>query len=71
MLNELKSSITLLEYYLTWLIKLWSGGLASFVLIMFFAFLVVIELNSPKEKLSITQMQSSCAENLGNGAIAK
>ena len=59
MLNELKSSITLLEYYLTWLIKLWSGSLASFVLIMFFAFLVVIELNSPKEKLNLTQMQSS------------
>ena len=64
MLNELKSSITLLEYYLTWLIKLWSGGLASFVLIMFFAFLVVIELNSPKEKLSITQMQSSYLANI-------
>ena len=64
MLNELKSSITLLEYYLTWLIKLWSGGLASFVLIMFFAFLVVIELNSPKEKLSITQMKSSYLANM-------
>jgi len=64
MLNELKSSITLLEYYLTWLIKLWSGGLASFVLIMFFAFLVVIELNSPKEKLNLTQMQSSYLANI-------
>ena len=64
MLNELKSSITLLEYYLTWLIKLWSGSLASFVLIMFFAFLVVIELNSPKEKLNLTQMQSSYLANI-------
>ncbi len=64
MLNELKSSITLLEYYLTWLIKLSSGSLASYSLIIFFAFLVVLELNSPREKLSITQMKSSYQANI-------
>ena len=35
MLNELKSSMTLLEYYLTWLIKLWSASLAPYSLLMF------------------------------------
>ena len=64
MLNELNSSITLLEYYLTWLIKLSSGSLASYSLIIFFAFLVVLELNSPREKLSITQMKSSYQANI-------
>ena len=64
MLNEIKSSITLLEYYLTWLIKLSSGSLASYSLIIFFAFLVVLELNSPREKLSITQMKSSYQANI-------
>jgi len=64
MLNELKSSITLLEYYLTWLIKLSSGSLASYVLIIFFMFLVVLELNSPREKLSITKVQSSYLSNI-------
>ena len=64
MLNELKSSITLLEYYLTWLIKLSAGSLASYVLIIFFMFLVVLELNSPREKLSITKVQSSYLSNI-------
>ena len=64
MLNELNSSITLLEYYLTWLIKLSSGSLASYILIMFFMLLVVLELNSPREKLSITQAQSSYQANI-------
>jgi len=64
MLNELKSSITLIEYYVTWLIKLSSGSLASYSLIMFFAFIVVLELNSPREKLSITQMLPSYQANI-------
>ena len=64
MLNELKSSMTLLEYYLTWLIKLWSASLAPYSLLMFFALLVVLELNAPREKLSITQMQSSYQANI-------
>ena len=64
MLNELKSSITLLEYYLSWLIKLSSGSLGSYILIMFFLLLVVLELNSPREKLSITQAQSSYQANI-------
>ena len=64
MLNELESSITLLDYYLSWLIKLSSGSLASYSLIIFFAYLVVLELNSPREKLSITQVQSSYVSNI-------
>ena len=64
MLNELNSSITLLEYYLSWLIKLSSGSLASYTLIMFFMLLVILELNSPREKLSITQVQSSYLSNI-------
>ncbi|RIZ71910.1 MAG: DUF2934 domain-containing protein [Methylococcales bacterium] len=64
MLNELKSSITLLEYYLSWLIKLSSGSIASYILIMFFMLLVVLELNSPREKLSINQVQSSYLSNI-------
>ena len=64
MLNELNSSITLLEYYLTWLRKLSSGSLASYILIMFFILLIVLELNSPREKLSITQVQSSYLSNI-------
>ena len=64
MLNELKSSITLFEYYFTWLIKLSSGSLASYVLIMFFAFLIVLELNFPREKLSIAQVQTSYLSNI-------
>lgn len=64
MLNELNSSITILEYYLSWLIKLSSGSLASYILIMFFMLLVVLELNSPREKLSITQVQSSYQANI-------
>ena len=59
MLNELESSITLVDYYLNWLIKLSSGSLASYSLIIFFAYLVVLEFNSPREKLSITQVKSS------------
>ena len=64
MLNELKSSMNFLEYYLTWLIKLSSGSLASYSLIIFFALLVVLELNSPRDKLSITQVQSSYLANI-------
>ena len=64
MLNELKSSMTFLEYYLTWLIKLSSASLASYSQIMFFAFLVVLELNYPKEKLNITQLQPSYLSNI-------
>ncbi len=64
MLYEFKSSVTLLEYYLTWLIKLLSGSLASYILIMFFAVLIVLELNSPREKLSITQMKLSYLANI-------
>lgn len=64
MLHELKSSTTLLEYYLTWLINMSSGGLAPYILILFFALLVALELNFPREQLSITQLRSSYLANI-------
>jgi hypothetical protein len=43
MLNELKSSTTLLQSYLTWLINMSSGGVATYILVMFFILFLIVE----------------------------
>ncbi|MFA5924683.1 MAG: sterol desaturase family protein [Methylococcaceae bacterium] len=65
MLNELNFSNTLLQSYLTWLINLSPGRVATFTLFMFFAFFVIFEFYSPREKLPIKQVRQSYRANIG------
>jgi sterol desaturase/sphingolipid hydroxylase (fatty acid hydroxylase superfamily) len=64
MLNELKSSTTLLESYLTWLLNLPSAGVTTYILSMIFALLVIFELYDPREKLPIKQLRQSYRANI-------
>ena len=52
MLNELKSTTTLLQSYLTWLINMSPGRVAAFALFMFFAFFVTFEFYLSQRKNS-------------------
>jgi sterol desaturase/sphingolipid hydroxylase (fatty acid hydroxylase superfamily) len=64
MLNELKSSTTLLQSYLTWLLNLSSGGLAAYILALFFALFMISEFCDPREKLPAKQLRQSYRANL-------
>jgi sterol desaturase/sphingolipid hydroxylase (fatty acid hydroxylase superfamily) len=64
MLNELKSSISLLQSYLTWFLNLSSAGLATYILALFFALLVIFEFCDPREKLSAKQLRQSYRANI-------
>jgi sterol desaturase/sphingolipid hydroxylase (fatty acid hydroxylase superfamily) len=63
MLNELKSSTTLLQSYLTWLVNISSGGVAI-TLFMVFVLLVILEIYCPREKLLTKQLQRSYRANI-------
>ncbi len=65
MLNELISSATLLQSYLTWLISLSSGKGATFILLMVFVTFVIAELQSPREKWPLKQLLQSYRINIG------
>lgn len=64
MLSELKSSTTLLQSYLTWLINMSSGGAAIYALSMFFAFFLIFEFYDPREKLLQKQLWQSYRANI-------
>jgi sterol desaturase/sphingolipid hydroxylase (fatty acid hydroxylase superfamily) len=64
MLNELKSSISLLQSYLTGFLDLSSGGLATYILALCFALLMIFEFCDPREKLSAKQLRQSYRANL-------
>ncbi|MGZ4954461.1 MAG: sterol desaturase family protein [Methylobacter sp.] len=64
MLNELKSSITLLQSYLTWIVEIYSGGIVTFLLCLFFALFVLLEFYYPREKLFIKQLRQSYRTNI-------
>ncbi|MGZ4994560.1 MAG: sterol desaturase family protein [Methylobacter sp.] len=64
MLNELKSSTTLLQSYLKWIIDMSSGGMAVFALTLFFALFVLFEFYFPREKLFIKQLRQSYRVNI-------
>jgi sterol desaturase/sphingolipid hydroxylase (fatty acid hydroxylase superfamily) len=64
MLNELKSSISLLQFYLTWFMNLSSGGLVTYILAMFFALLIIFEFCDPREQLPAKQLRQSYRANL-------
>jgi sterol desaturase/sphingolipid hydroxylase (fatty acid hydroxylase superfamily) len=64
MLNEFKSSITLLQSYLAWIIDMSSGGMAVFALTLFFALFVLLEFHFPREKLFIKQLRQSYRVNI-------
>lgn len=64
MLNELKSSTTLLQSYLAWLINISSGGIATCTLFMFFALFVIFEFYDPIEKLLPKQLRQSYRANI-------
>ncbi len=64
MLNELKSSISLLQSYLTWFLNLSTGGVATYILSLFFVLFVMSEFCDPREKLSAKQLRQSYRANL-------
>ncbi|HEY8099024.1 MAG TPA: sterol desaturase family protein [Methylobacter sp.] len=64
MLNELKSSISLLQSYLTWFLNLSSGGLATYTLALFFILFMIFEFCDPREKLPANQLRQSYRANL-------
>lgn len=65
MLNELKSSTTLLQSYLTWLINMSSGGVATYILVMFFTLFLIVEICDPREKILPKQLRQSYRANIG------
>jgi len=52
MLNELKSSTTLLQSYLTWGVNLSAGGAAAYILLLCFSLFLMVEFCEPREKNS-------------------
>jgi len=64
MLNELKSSTTLLQSYLSWIINLPSGAVATLILILFFAFLIILEFYNPRERWLAKRLRQSYRENM-------
>ncbi|MDD5410187.1 MAG: sterol desaturase family protein [Methylobacter sp.] len=65
MLNELNAPTTLLQSYLTWLINLSPGRVATFTLFIFFALFMIVEFYSPREKRIIKQVRQSYRANIG------
>jgi sterol desaturase/sphingolipid hydroxylase (fatty acid hydroxylase superfamily) len=65
MLNELKSSTTLISSYLTWHLNISPGGVAAFALLTFFAFFVTIEFYRPRQKIYIRHLLQSYRANIG------
>ncbi|MGZ5076355.1 MAG: sterol desaturase family protein [Methylobacter sp.] len=65
MLNELKSSINLLQSYLAWIIDMSSGGIATCVLTLFFVLFVLLESHFPREKTPAKQLRQSYRVNIG------
>ncbi len=64
MLNELKSSTTLLQSYFAWFLNLSSGGLETYILALFFALLMIFEFCDPRERLPAKQLRQSYRPNL-------
>jgi sterol desaturase/sphingolipid hydroxylase (fatty acid hydroxylase superfamily) len=64
MLNELKSSATLIQYYLTWLANIWSGGAVFVTLVLFFSLLVIFEFNFPYIKRLAKYSEQSYKANI-------
>jgi len=65
MLNELNAPTTLLQSYITWLINLSPGTVATVTLCLFFALFVIVECNSPREKHLSKYLRQSYRTNLG------
>ncbi|MFI3155809.1 MAG: sterol desaturase family protein [Methylococcaceae bacterium] len=64
MLNELKSSTTLVQSYLTWLTNISSEGVATYTLFMFFALFLILEFYDPREKPLSKQLWRSYRTNI-------
>lgn len=65
MLNELNPLTTLLQSYITWLLNLSPGTVATVTFYLFFAIFVLVECNLPREKHLSKQVQQSYRTNLG------
>lgn len=64
MLDEFNVSTTLLQSYLTWLINMSSGGMAIYILALFFVLFVTFEFCDPREKLLKKQLRQSYRANI-------
>lgn len=64
MLNELKSSTALLQSYLTWLINLSLGEVATYILVLFFILFVIVEFYDPRDKPLPNQLRQSYRANI-------
>ncbi|MGZ8172879.1 MULTISPECIES: sterol desaturase family protein [Methylobacter] len=64
MLSELKSSATLLQSYLTWLINMSSGGVVIYILFMFLTLFLMVEFCDPREKIPPKQLRQSYRANI-------
>lgn len=64
MLNELKSSIALLQSYLTWLINLSLGEVATCILALFFILFMIVEFCDPRDKPLPNQLRRSYRANI-------
>lgn len=64
MLNELKSSTALLQSYLTWLINLSLGEVATYILVLFFILFVIVEFCDPRDKPLPNQLRQSYRANI-------
>jgi len=65
MLNELKSSTTLLQSYLTWGVNLSAGGAAAYILLLCFSLFLMVEFCEPREKILPKQLRQSYWANIG------
>jgi len=65
MLNELKSSTTLLQSYLTWAVNLSAGGVAAYILLLCFSLFLMVEFCEPREKILPKQLRQSYRANIG------
>ncbi len=64
MLNESVSSTNAVQSYLTWLVNMPSGGIATIILILFLTLLVIFELCNPREIQSRKQLRQSYRANI-------
>ncbi|MDP3875717.1 MAG: sterol desaturase family protein [Methylobacter sp.] len=64
MLNELKFSTTLFQSYLSWIINLPTGTVATLILVLFFAFLIILEFYNPRERWLAKRLRQSYRENM-------
>jgi sterol desaturase/sphingolipid hydroxylase (fatty acid hydroxylase superfamily) len=65
MVNELKSSIALLQSYLTWLMNISPGQRVTYILTLSFVLFVVAEWSAPRDSQPQKQLRQSYRANIG------